>query len=206
MNACLAILADNPSLTRGVERAAKEAGLDLTRIEENGSSINLQPRARQAVRSARIFIAAVTQRNLQDSNILYGLGIAKSGQVPIVVVSDDSIPLNLEGPILGEIPKENVFSLTSSGFVPDLTGRLRELASRVPISEDGFFAKVRSQSWFLSYAGEDQAYADELVEFLTRYNLAYRDYDHHRYGSNTVVAEEIYEAIDSSAGIIVSYP
>src|SRR5437660_8663720 len=128
MNACIAILPDNPSLTQGIERAVKDAGLALTRIEENGSSINLQPEARQAVRASRVFIAAVTQENLQNSNILYGMGIAKSGEVPIVVVTDDSTQLRLDGPILADIPKKHVFSLASSEFVADLTQHLRKLA------------------------------------------------------------------------------
>jgi hypothetical protein len=202
MNACLAVLADNPYLTEGIARAVEQAGLNLTRIEEFGATINLLPKARQAVRSARIFIAAVTQKNLQETNFLYGIEIAKSGKVPIVVVTGDSTPLDLQGPVLGNIPKSNVFSLTPTGFVPDLTGRLRRLAS-TPLAADATSATGRPRYWYVSYTGKDQTYADELTEFLYRSRTPYLDYDHRRHEFNTEYLENIGKTIDDSAGTIV---
>jgi hypothetical protein len=200
MNAVLTVGADNLSLSQGIERAAKEAGLELTIMAENDSNNYLwQPKARQAVRSARIFIAGITKQNF--SNILYEIGIAKSGQVPIVIVNDNAIPLDLQGPILGDIPKENVFSLTPTGFLPGLEARLRELAS-APRVVDGAPLNERPQTWFLNYSGGDQTYADDLLEFFARYNVPCWNYDHHKYETNIRFVDEIDKAIRGSSGIV----
>src|SRR4051812_39968928 len=117
MHACLATATDDISLARSIERVVAGMGLALKHMKnDDGSTMYLLPKTRQTVRTARIFIAALAPKSLQTTSVIYGMGIAQNGHVPIVIVSDGVAPSSLQGQILGAIPKENIFLKTSSDF------------------------------------------------------------------------------------------
>jgi pimeloyl-ACP methyl ester carboxylesterase len=204
MYACLATATDDTSLTRDIERVVKDLGMDLKRINgDNGSVDNLQPEERLAVRSARVFVAALGRAASDASKVLYGMGIAQSGQVPILIVSEASMPVSLEGPMLSEIPKENIFYRSSPKFPVNLAERLRELVAytsesvRRSASSDGALHNV-----FLSYSGTDQKYINELITFLGRNTVSYWDYDHRRHEFDVGFDERLDEAIRQSTAVV----
>jgi hypothetical protein len=200
MHACLATATDDISLTRSIERVVEGMGLELKRMEnEDGSTVYLHPQTRQTVRAARVFIAALASKNLQETSVIYGIGIAQNGQVPIVIVSDDVTPSSLlEGQILGAIPKENIFLKTSSDFPGDLAFRLRQLASLGSATGEGNSPDDTERHVFMSYASEDKKYADELSMFLRTNNITFWDYDRSRRRYDDDFEDEIEQAILTS--------
>jgi TIR domain len=196
--ACLATATDDIALTRSIERVVEKSGLALKYMRnEDGSTLYLHPETRQTVRTARVFIAALAPKSWQATSVIYGIGIAQYGQVPIVIVSDDVAPSSLEGQIFGAIPKQNVFLRTSSDFSNDLAVRLRQLASIGPVGGED----PDKDGWnvFVSYAGEDKKYADELSSFLRFHNITFWDYDRSRRRYDDDFEDEIEKAISGSA-------
>jgi len=202
MYACLATATDDVSLARTIEHVVGQIGLGLRRLEnENGSTVNLQPKTRQTVRSARVFIAALAKQSLRGNSIFYGIGIAQSGRVPVVVVGADLTPLALRGPMLGEIPDENIILPTSSDFPMNLENRIRELvliapglgSSIKPGTEEGLAFDV-----FLSYSAADEKYAKEVSAFLRQWNVRFWDFGTNPREYDWDFSEEVDKAIRQS--------
>jgi TIR domain len=201
MYACLATATDDVSLTQAIEHVVSQIGLGLTRLEnENGSTVNLQPKTRQTVRSARVFIAALAGESLRGSSIFYGIGIAQSGRVPVVVVGADPGPLSLRGPMLGEIPEENIFLRTSSGFPTNLETRIRELVLVAPGLGSSVKPNVKASTFdvFLSYTAADGKYAEEFLTFLRQYNVRFWDFGTNPREYDVDFGEEVENAIRQS--------
>jgi hypothetical protein len=198
MHACLATATNDSSLTRRIEGVVAKIGLELKRMRnEDGSTLFLQAKTREIVRSARVFIAALAPKNLRSNSVINGIGIAQCSRVPVVVVSEGAIP-PLEGNILGAIPKENVFDKSSPDFPDNLALRLLELAAIGPASGKGASPEYAGPWVFISYAGADKPHADELSVFLRQNNIPYwNDFQSRREYEDDFV-NEIEKAIQTS--------
>jgi hypothetical protein len=130
--------------------------------------------------------------------VFYAIGIAQSGQVPVVIVGEVEAPFALRGPMLGDIPNENVFSQTSSGFPADFAIRLRELASTAPLHQ-GAGSGHNQYDVFVSYSAKDQEHAAGLSKFLRESKVSFWDYDRSRREFETDFSEEIDQAIRRSS-------